>query len=254
MYFPKPLQHDGHVPKEVAPMPLGSVALPCGIYRPSGGDKEFVLSCQGLATTPVPLCLTLCNEWPPLSLTRSLTLHRVCRGRRIVCDGQQWEYGQSIFAVLDNKLCWKLGYSSSFSTNKAPYNHRWWALTQLDYELKYFIGVLHAMDVSIPVSPNALAIYIYLFELFEQWWAHKPVPGLLAFWRGSTHECIKVQCSRVVTIQWTSVGYCNIYGVTVWGHGLIFSVVHLPPLTIDSPFTFTVLVIFFADTFRYIVW
>ena len=42
--------------------------------------------------------------------------------------------------------------------------------------------------------------------------------------------------------------------VTVQGHGLILSVVHLPPLTTDSPFTFTVLIIFFADTFRYIVW
>ena len=42
--------------------------------------------------------------------------------------------------------------------------------------------------------------------------------------------------------------------VMVRGHGLIFSVVHLLPLTIDSPFTFTVLIIFFADTFRYIVW
>ena len=42
--------------------------------------------------------------------------------------------------------------------------------------------------------------------------------------------------------------------VTVRGRGLIFSVVHLPPLTSDSPFTFTVLIIFFADTFRYVVW
>ena len=42
--------------------------------------------------------------------------------------------------------------------------------------------------------------------------------------------------------------------VTVRGCGLIFSVVHLPPLTTDSPFTFTVLIVFFADTFRYIVW
>ena len=41
--------------------------------------------------------------------------------------------------------------------------------------------------------------------------------------------------------------------VTVRGHGLIFSVVHLPPLTVNSPFTFTILIIFFADTFRYIV-
>ena len=42
--------------------------------------------------------------------------------------------------------------------------------------------------------------------------------------------------------------------VTVRGRGLIFSVVHLPPLTTDSPFTFTVLVVFFADTFQYVVW
>ena len=37
--------------------------------------------------------------------------------------------------------------------------------------------------------------------------------------------------------------------VTVRGRGLIFSVVHLPPITIDSPFTFTILIIFFTDTF-----
>ena len=42
--------------------------------------------------------------------------------------------------------------------------------------------------------------------------------------------------------------------VTVRGRGLIFSVVHLPPLTIDSPFTFTVLIVFFTDTFQYVVW
>ena len=42
--------------------------------------------------------------------------------------------------------------------------------------------------------------------------------------------------------------------VTVRGRGLIFSVVHLPPLTTDSPFTFTVLIVFFADTFQYVVW
>ena len=42
--------------------------------------------------------------------------------------------------------------------------------------------------------------------------------------------------------------------VTVRGRGLIFSVVHLPPITADSPFTFTILIIFFVDTFRYVVW
>ena len=41
--------------------------------------------------------------------------------------------------------------------------------------------------------------------------------------------------------------------VTVRGRGLILSILHSTPLTADSPFTFTVLVIFFADTFRYIV-
>ena len=42
--------------------------------------------------------------------------------------------------------------------------------------------------------------------------------------------------------------------VTVRGQGLVLSVVHLLPLTIGSPFTFTVLLIFFADTFQYVVW
>ena len=36
--------------------------------------------------------------------------------------------------------------------------------------------------------------------------------------------------------------------VTVRGRGLVLSIVHLPPLTGDSPFMFTVLLIFFADT------
>ena len=42
--------------------------------------------------------------------------------------------------------------------------------------------------------------------------------------------------------------------VMVRGHGLFLSIVHLPPLSTGSPFTFTILVIFFNDTFRYIVW
>ena len=42
--------------------------------------------------------------------------------------------------------------------------------------------------------------------------------------------------------------------VMVRDHGLVLSIVHLPPLTVDSPFMFTVLLIFFTDTFRYIVW
>ena len=42
--------------------------------------------------------------------------------------------------------------------------------------------------------------------------------------------------------------------VMVRGRGLVFSIVHLSPLTDDSPFSFTVLVIFFTNTFRYVVW
>ena len=42
--------------------------------------------------------------------------------------------------------------------------------------------------------------------------------------------------------------------VTVRGRGLFLSIVHLLPLSMGSPFTFTVLVIFFNDTFRYTVW
>ena len=42
--------------------------------------------------------------------------------------------------------------------------------------------------------------------------------------------------------------------VTVQGHGLVLSIVHLPPLTADSPFMFTVLIIFLTDTFQYVVW
>ena len=37
--------------------------------------------------------------------------------------------------------------------------------------------------------------------------------------------------------------------VTVQGHGLVLSIVHLLPLTADSPFTFTVLIIFLTNTF-----
>ena len=37
--------------------------------------------------------------------------------------------------------------------------------------------------------------------------------------------------------------------VMVRGHGLVLSIVHLSPLTVDSPFMFTVLVIFLTDNF-----
>ena len=42
--------------------------------------------------------------------------------------------------------------------------------------------------------------------------------------------------------------------VTVWGSDILFSIIYLPPLSSDSPFTFTVSIMFFIDTFRYTVW
>ena len=42
--------------------------------------------------------------------------------------------------------------------------------------------------------------------------------------------------------------------VTVRGHGLVLSIVHLLPLTVDSPFISTVLIIFLTNTFQYVVW
>ena len=42
--------------------------------------------------------------------------------------------------------------------------------------------------------------------------------------------------------------------VMVRGQGLILSIIHLPPLTVGSPFMFTVLLIFLTDMFRYVVW
>ena len=42
--------------------------------------------------------------------------------------------------------------------------------------------------------------------------------------------------------------------VTVRGRGLFLSIEHLPPLFAGSPLTFTILVIFFNDTFQYTVW
>ena len=52
-------------------------------------------------------------------------------------------------------------------------------------------------------------------------------------------------------ISWTAY---KLHIVMVRGWGLIFSIVHLLLLTVDSLFTFTILVIFLADTFHYIVW
>ena len=42
--------------------------------------------------------------------------------------------------------------------------------------------------------------------------------------------------------------------VTIQGQGLIFSIIHLPLLTLDSPLMFTLLIMFSTSTFQYIVW
>ena len=42
--------------------------------------------------------------------------------------------------------------------------------------------------------------------------------------------------------------------VTVRGLDIIFSIIHLSPMVPNSPFTFTVLAMFFSDTYRYTIW
>ena len=41
--------------------------------------------------------------------------------------------------------------------------------------------------------------------------------------------------------------------VTVQGSDILFSIICLPPLSSDSPLTFTISVMFLTDTFRYTV-
>ena len=43
-------------------------------------------------------------------------------------------------------------------------------------------------------------------------------------------------------------------GVTICGRDILFSILHLPPLSYTSPYTFTVSVIFYTDTYWYVVW
>ena len=67
----------------------------------------------------------------------------------------------------------------------------------------------------------------------------------------------ELSSTREILKAFDVVPVVQIFGggnVMVRGRGLIFSIIHLLLLTVDSLFTFTVLVIFLADTFRYIVW
>ena len=42
--------------------------------------------------------------------------------------------------------------------------------------------------------------------------------------------------------------------VMICGRDILFSIIHLPPLSSGSPYTFTVSIMFFADIYQYIIW
>ena len=42
--------------------------------------------------------------------------------------------------------------------------------------------------------------------------------------------------------------------VMIWGGNLLFSILHLPLLSVESPLTFTILVMFSTDHYQYIIW
>ena len=62
-------------------------------------------------------------------------------------------------------------------------------------------------------------------------------------------------CAFISTLtHWCGI-QPNIWAiVTVQGSDLIFSLFYLSPLVSNSLFTFTISTMFFADTYRYIVW
>ena len=56
-------------------------------------------------------------------------------------------------------------------------------------------------------------------------------------------------CDLVLVVQVFKGG-----NVMVQGLNILFTIIHLPPLTSDSPFTFTILVMFSSNHYRYIIW
>ena len=42
--------------------------------------------------------------------------------------------------------------------------------------------------------------------------------------------------------------------VMIHGRDILFSIIHLPPLSSGSPYTFTVSIMFFAGIYQYIIW
>ena len=104
------------------------------------------------------------------------------------------------------------------------------------------VGVSPTWPITVPIDVAPSAMPPTTFSLTILLWRTRA-------WVSSSMTEILRDFDVVPVVQVFEGGI-----VTVQGHGLILSIVHLPPLTIDSPFTFTILIIFFTDTFRYIVW
>ena len=83
----------------------------------------------------------------------------------------------------------------------------------------------------------------------EFWW-----PGLASYVCSYVTGCASCQQNKVNTHLSQPPLMPIPSSVTVQGHELIFSILHLLPLTPNSPLTFTVLIIFLTDTFHYIIW
>ena len=75
----------------------------------------------------------------------------------------------------------------------------------------------------------------------------------------SSHYCPDWQCTlcnvlgHVVTDCPFSEDPSSGVIVTIHGDNILFCIVHLPPLSSDLPYLFTISIIFFADNYRYIV-
>ena len=85
-------------------------------------------------------------------------------------------------------------------------------------------------------------------------WAQQEAQDL-----GRDHENVVVQVPIGSPSQLFHAGLMNslfevLGNVMVWGCDILFSIICLPPLLFDSPFTFTVSIMFFTNTFHYTVW
>ena len=64
--------------------------------------------------------------------------------------------------------------------------------------------------------------------------------SMMETWRGSNH---------VLVVQVFEGGI-----ITIHGDNLLFSIVHLPPLSSDLPYSFTISIMFLTNNYWYIVW